>query len=93
MGTTPLYSIAVWVGTDGSGTLGDKETGGKGALPAWIKIMDALPDQKGLEFPVPDEAVRVGTPEGLLGFARGHVPSKVLNQARPGAGPLPMLPE
>lgn len=93
VGTTPLYSVAVWVGTDGSGTLGDKETGGKGALPAWIKIIDALPDQKGLEFPVPDEAVRVGTPDGLLGFARGHVPSKVLNQTRPGAGPLPLLPE
>lgn len=93
-GFSPLYTIAVWVGTDSSGTLGDKETGGKGAAPAWRRIAnEGLPDQKGLEFPVPDEAVRVRTSEGLLGFARGKVPEKVLAHGRPGAGPLPSLPE
>jgi penicillin-binding protein 1A len=93
VGMTPLYTVAVWTGTDGVGTLGDKETGGKVSLPAWISIINALEDQKGLEFAVPDEAVRVKTEQGLLGFARGQVPSKVLTRARPGAGPLPMLPE
>jgi penicillin-binding protein 1A len=92
VGTTPLYTVAVWVGTDGTGTLGDKETGGKAALPAWIAIVDALPDQQGLTFPVPDEAVRVETSMGLLGYERGRVPSSVLPVGRAGAGPLPSLP-
>jgi penicillin-binding protein 1A len=91
-GTTPLYSVAVWVGTDGSGTLGDKETGGKSALPAWVAIVEALPDQKGLEFTLPDDAVRIETSSGLVGFARGEVPSDVLRRPNPGAGPLPPLP-
>jgi penicillin-binding protein 1A len=93
VGYTPLYTVAVWIGTDGVGTLGDKETGGKAALPAWLAIIRALPDQKGLQFPVPDEAVRVDTDQGLLGFARGHVPSKVLTKIYAGAGPLPTLPD
>ncbi|MEQ1503477.1 MAG: PBP1A family penicillin-binding protein [Myxococcota bacterium] len=92
-GYTPLYTVIVWTGTDGTGTLGDKETGGKASLPAWISIIEALPDQKGIEFPVPDEAVRVSTAEGLLGFARGHVPSQILRTGSAGAGPLPPLPE
>lgn len=93
VGMTPLYTVAVWVGTDGSGTLGDKETGGKSALPGWLEVIAALPDQKGLEFPVPDEAVRIDTESGLLGFARGRVPSKVMNRVYANAGPLPPLPE
>lgn len=93
VGITPMYTVAVWVGTDGSGSLGDKETGGKAALPAWIGIVEALPDQKGIEFAVPDEAVRIQTSEGLLGFVRGHVPAKALAKVYAGAGPLPSLPE
>ncbi|MEZ4236839.1 MAG: penicillin-binding transpeptidase domain-containing protein [Myxococcota bacterium] len=92
-GITPLYSVAVWVGTDGSGTLGDSETGGKTALPAWQAIIDALPDQKGLEFSLPDTAVRVEIARELVGFARGEVPSDVLRVPHPGAGPLPPMPD
>src|SRR5262249_10314131 len=33
-GYTPLYTVTVWIGTDGTGSLGDTETGGKAALPA-----------------------------------------------------------
>ncbi|MCA9490903.1 MAG: hypothetical protein KC621_13335, partial [Myxococcales bacterium] len=92
VGTTPLYTVAVWIGTDGVGSLGDRETGGKAALPAWIAIMDALPDQKGLMFPVPDDAVRVPTELGVLGFVRGQVPRDVLQVPHVDGGPLPMIP-
>jgi penicillin-binding protein 1A len=92
VGTTPRYTVAVWVGTDGTGTLGDRETGGKAALPAWIAIVDALPDQQGLQFPVPDDAVRVRTSAGLLGFVRGEVPEEALAGVRRREGPLPELP-
>ena len=43
VGFTPRHVIAVWIGTDGTFSLGDKETGGRAALPAWIEIADALP--------------------------------------------------
>jgi penicillin-binding protein 1A len=92
VGTTPRYTVAVWVGTDGTGTLGERETGGKAALPAWISIVDALPDQQGLQFPVPDDAVRVQTSSGLLGFVRGEVPDEALPGVRRVDGPLPALP-
>lgn len=92
VGMTPLYTVAVWVGTDGTGSLGESETGGRAALPAWIAIVEALPDQQGLVFPVPDDAVRVQAAGfGLLGFERGRVPASVLPVARPGPGPLPGL--
>lgn len=93
VGMTPLYTVAFWVGTDGSGSLGDRETGGKCALPGWIKLVESLPDQKGIEFPVPDEAVRIQTDAGLLGFVRGHVPSKAMSKVYAGQGPLPPLPD
>jgi penicillin-binding protein 1A len=92
VGTTPRYTVAVWVGTDGTGTLGESETGGRAALPAWIRIVDALPDQQGLQFPVPDDAIRVRTGTGLLGFVRGNVPDEALAGIRAGDGPLPELP-
>ncbi len=92
VGTTPLYTVAVWIGTDGVGTLGESETGGRSALPAWIKIVDALPDQQGLVFPVPDDAVRVPTELGTIGFVRGQVPPNVLARLRASDEPLPELP-
>jgi len=91
-GYTPLYTVIVWTGTDGSGSLGASETGGKASLPAWKEIIDALPDQKGLQFAVPDEVVRIDTDQGLLGFARGHAPAKVMTKVYAGTGPLPPLP-
>lgn len=42
VGFTANHVIAVWIGTDGTLSLGDKETGGKAALPAWIKLAEAI---------------------------------------------------
>ncbi|MBX2802333.1 MAG: PBP1A family penicillin-binding protein [Myxococcales bacterium] len=82
VGVTPTHAIAVWVGSDGSGTLGDKETGGKASLPAWIKIADTLPKEPA-RFAIPDEAVMVNWRGQRVAIRRGGVPSEVL--------PLPSL--
>ncbi len=79
-GYSPRYTCVVWVGTDGESSIGDKETGGKAALPAWSRIMEALPNVPGERFPVPDGVVLApwsGSPD-WLGYVRGTVPSDVL---------------
>ena len=92
VGFTPAHTVAVWIGTDGVATLGENETGGRAALPAWVRIVEALPAQTGQRFAIPDEAVLVPASAGLLGFRRGHVPASVLPRVRSGPGPLPRLP-
>ncbi len=80
VGYSPRYTVAVWVGTDGTTSIGDKETGGKSALPAWSRIMEALPNVPGERFPVPDGVVLApwsGSPD-WLGYVRGTVPADVL---------------
>lgn len=42
VGATPEVTIGVWVGRDDSQPLGDRETGGRAALPAWTLIADGL---------------------------------------------------
>ncbi|MEN9787293.1 MAG: hypothetical protein RLZZ299_2557 [Pseudomonadota bacterium] len=95
VGFSPRYTVAVWVGTDGTASLGDKETGGKAALPTWSRIMEALPNVPGERFPVPDDAVLVPAGPDVrgtrwLGFVRGTVPQDVLPAPALRAGaPLP----
>jgi penicillin-binding protein 1A len=93
VGYSPRYTVAVWVGTDGTASIGDKETGGKAALPVWSTIMDALPNVKGERFPVPDDVVLLPTEKDLwLGFERGTAPAELLPVPSLAAGePLPMF--
>jgi len=83
VGYSPRYTAAVWVGTDGQASIGDKETGGKTALPAWSTIMEALPNVPGERFPVPDDVVLTPWGELWLGHVRGSAPADVL--------PVPVL--
>jgi len=39
----------VWIGFDEKVTLGDKETGGKAALPAWLELMQQVYKDKPIE--------------------------------------------
>jgi penicillin-binding protein 1A len=89
VGFTPRYTVGVWIGTDGTATLGDKETGGRAALPAWIKIVEALPHVEGERFPVPDDAVLVRQGTEWIGLPRGSLPEEVLALDIGGAEPLP----
>lgn len=89
VGFTPRHTVAVWIGTDGTFSLGDKETGGRAALPAWIAIVDALDAVEGERLPLPDEAVLVRSGERWLGLPRGKVPGQLLRRFPAGGEPLP----
>jgi penicillin-binding protein 1A len=90
VGYSPRYTVAVWVGTDGTSSIGDKETGGKSALPAWNRIMEVLPNVPGERFPVPDGVVLApwSAAHEWLGYVRGTVPADVLPQVAM-TNPLP----
>ena len=69
IGFSPTVATGVWVGLDDHGTLGDKETGAKAALPIWIDFMEkALKDRLYCDFDLPQGVVRVhmDTESGLL---------------------------
>lgn len=87
-GFTPAHTIVVWVGTDGTHTLGDKETGAKAALPAWITIADAIqaPDER---FTPPPEVALVPLDEQWVAVPRGRLPASALRVRPLGAAPLP----
>jgi penicillin-binding protein 1A len=60
VGFTPAIAAGVWVGLDPGGTLGDRETGAKAALPIWVQFMQSTlkagPPQY---FDFPDNMVKV----------------------------------
>jgi penicillin-binding protein 1A len=49
IGYTPSLTAGVWIGFDEKVTLGDKETGGKAALPIWMEFMSAVYKDKPVE--------------------------------------------
>lgn len=77
-GYSPDYTVIVWVGTDGQSSIGDKETGGKAALPIWSKVMEALPNVVGGRYVVPDEVVLLPLDKDWLGYTRTNLPANVL---------------
>jgi penicillin-binding protein 1A len=74
VGFTPRYTVAVWIGSDTTASLGDKETGAKSALPAWIAIVEGLPNVEGERLPVPDDVALVETVGSWAGIPRGAIP-------------------
>jgi penicillin-binding protein 1A len=89
VGYSPRYTVAVWVGTDGQSSIGDKETGGKTALPTWSTVMEALPNVPGERFPVPEAVVLLPADKGWLGYDRARPPDEVLVLPPPSEDPLP----
>ena len=77
-GYSPDYTVIVWVGTDGQSSIGDKETGGKAALPIWSKVMEFLPNEQGKRFAVPSDIVLLPYDKLWLGYARDNIPDDVL---------------
>ncbi len=58
IGYTPTLTAGVWIGFDEKVTLGDKETGGKAALPMWIDLMKEVYKDKPPEpFDTPPKAI------------------------------------
>jgi penicillin-binding protein 1A len=75
IGFSPEIVAGVWVGFDGKRMLGDKETGGRAALPIWIDYMNvALAKLPASDFPVPEgiEFRRVGGREVVVGGGEGE---------------------
>ena len=66
IGYTPEWVTAIWVGFDQKKDLGDKETGGKVAVPIWLDFMRAFLDdrdkrqQESLNAETKAEAERLG---------------------------------
>lgn len=60
VGFSPAVAAGVWVGLDFGGTMGNKETGARAALPIWMDFMEAaLPDEPQQYFDLPDNVTRV----------------------------------
>jgi len=60
VGFSPAVVTGVWVGCDSGGTLGNKETGARAALPIWIQFMQtALTGGSKEHFDLPDNVVKV----------------------------------
>ncbi len=68
-GFSPTIATGVWVGLDRHGTLGDKETGARAALPIWVDFMEqALEGKPFFGFDSPEGVVttRMDSDSGLL---------------------------
>ena len=60
VGFSPAVAAGVWVGRDLGGTMGDKETGARAALPIWMDFMEAaLADEPHQYFDLPDNVTKV----------------------------------
>lgn len=60
VGFSPTVVTGVWVGLDHYGTLGNKETGARAALPIWIDFMEqVLADRPYRDFSLPEGVVKV----------------------------------
>jgi penicillin-binding protein 1A len=69
VGFSPTIVAGVWVGLDHHGTLGNKETGARAALPIWIDFMEqVLAGRPYRDFPLPEGVVkaRIDVESGLL---------------------------
>lgn len=83
VGFTETHTIAVWIGRDGTGTLGHGESGGRAALPAWAAIARALEDGAVGSEPLrpPDDVVLVPWADRWVGVAADDVPEERLPRA------------
>jgi penicillin-binding protein 1A len=60
VGFSPTIAAGAWVGLDRGGTMGDKETGSRAALPIWIDFMrSALTDTPHQYFDLPNNVSKV----------------------------------
>jgi penicillin-binding protein 1A len=60
IGFDPRIAAGVWVGHDQKIPIGEKETGARAALPAWLAFMtETLADRPVEDFPIPSNIVFV----------------------------------
>lgn len=88
VGMTPTHTVAVWIGVDDRLPLGWGEYGGRAALPAWMEIVDALPEVEGADFGPAPGAVLLPVRGQWQWVQRGRVPRWVLRPPEVGDDPL-----
>lgn len=71
VGTTPRYTIGIWVGHESKKTLGPKSTGGEVALPIWMRVVKRMKDA-GLLAPGDDYDVPPGVVFVPIDLATGY---------------------
>jgi penicillin-binding protein 1A len=60
IGFSPSMITGVWVGQDRGGSLGEKETGARAALPIWIDFMKAASQRDPYQyFDIPDDVSQI----------------------------------
>ena len=70
IGFSPHVIAGIWVGRDAGGSLGNKETGAKAALPIWIDFMKAaLQNEPHQYFDIPDDVSQIRM-DPLTGLAQ-----------------------
>jgi penicillin-binding protein 1A len=92
VGWIPSSAIAIWIGQDDRTSLGNAETGGKTALPAYLKIVEALGEPEGSALRPPPEVLELTWNDRLVGLPADGVPPSLLPWQDPGEAPLPDFP-
>ncbi|MBF0114655.1 MAG: PBP1A family penicillin-binding protein [Magnetococcales bacterium] len=89
VGFSPSLVASVWVGMDDNTTLGQKETGGRAALPIWVKYMaKALQNVPVTDFVMPKGIVLEEVdPETGYPAVDGSG-NRVMEAFKPGQGPI-----
>ncbi len=78
IGFSPSIITGVWVGRDMGGSLGEKETGARAALPIWIDFMGAAFEKKSHQyFDIPDDIRRIRM-DPITGLAQPHDSKKAV---------------
>ncbi|MFC1877661.1 penicillin-binding protein 1A [Thermodesulfobacteriota bacterium] len=78
IGFSPEITVGVWVGQDGSESLGKGETGAKAALPIWTAFMSAvLKNQPYRYFGIPDSVSQVRMDPRTGTIATDDIPGAV----------------
>jgi len=74
IGFTPSLVVGVWVGFDEKITLGDKETGGKAALPIWLDMMQQVYKNR------PVEQFETAPAEAITAVSKPVIPEHAVAQ-------------
>jgi penicillin-binding protein 1A len=88
VGFSPAVAAGVWVGLDLGGTMGDKETGARAALPIWMDFMEAaLAEEAHPYFDLPDNVTKVHMNPDTGGIASDGSKSAVTALFKKGTEP------
>ena len=88
IGFDPEIAAGVWIGRDENGTLGDRESGARVALPAWVRFMEAArPNAPRDGFRAPPTVALVSV-DLESGQPAGDGPNTILEAFLPGTEPV-----